>query len=364
MKSSALIPLIVVMAAYSTQAAEAPPSGPPVTHFQGSCESDPDGKKFAAKACYVTRDYYPKISGFHGAYHRPTCGKRPVSEGQRQVLARIYTRAPDYMKAKLCRLTQLFVTRSEPWGPWGWGFWEGSDRPPGTGVYVAISDGVLGSKKSLAHAENETVQLLLGAADRRRYYGPSVLRLKDGPADPELTILAELAHELGHALLADTNADGTNRRHPRREVSGPPRSDCFEHAFLGASWDPDSFHGHMRRWADFGEQYRNRQTNPDVEFSLRRLRRAALRGKLDAANDAVSDVYRSKEFVSFAAAVNALEDFVETYKYTVLADATPKQPIAFRLRGQDINIADLLASGTVAGKVQCLRDLGLLEGTP
>jgi hypothetical protein len=365
MKSSALIPLIVLMTTYSTEAAEAPtpPSGPPVTHFQGSCQSDPDGTRFAAKACYTF--YYPGSAGFGRAYRPPTCAKKPVTEHQKEILARIYTRAPDYVKAKLCRLTQLFVTRSEPWGPWGWGFWEGSDRPPGTSVYVAISDRELESKKSLQDAENETNERLLGAADRRRYYGPRLLRLKGGDSsDAELTVLAELAHELGHALLADTNADGTDRRHPRRKVSGPPRSPCFEDAFLGASWDADSFHRHMRRWVDFGEQYQNRQKNSDVEFSLNRLRAAARRGKLDPANDAISDVYRSKEFVSFAAAINTVEDFVETYKYKVLADSTPRQPIEFRLRRQDINIVDLLDSGIPAKKVQCLRDLGLLEGTP
>jgi hypothetical protein len=364
MKSSVLVPLVVLMAAYSAEAAEqpksGPPSGPPVTHFQGSCESDPDGTKFAAKACYLARRYYPKNSIVDGTYHRPTCGKRPVRERQRRILARTYARAPDYMKAKLCRLTQLFITRAQPWGPWGWGFWEGSDHPPGTGVYVAISDGDLGGKKSLAEAENETAQRLLGAGARGGRYLP---RLREvAPADPELTVLGELAHELGHALLADANADGIDDKHPRRRVSGPPRSACFGNAFLGASWDPASFY--MTRWIDFGEQYGNRQKNPDVDFTLGRLKRAALRGKLDIASDAIRNVYRSKEFVSFDAAVNPIEDFVETYRSKVLVDASPKQPIAFRLGRQEINIADLLNSGIPERKVQCLRDLGLLEGTP
>jgi hypothetical protein len=369
MKSSALIALAVLIAAHAAQAAESPkspggsPSGPPVTHFQGSCESDPDGKKFAAKACYLARNYYPKNSIVGGKYHRPTCGAKSVTARQRRILARTYTRAPDYMKAKLCRLTQLFVTRVQPWGPWGWGFWEGPDHPPGTSVYVAISDADLGSKKPLADSENETAQRLLGTGERGGYYGRHLLRLKDAAsADPELTVLGELAHELGHALLADANADGIDEKHPRRQVSGPPRSACFGDAFLGSSWNPASFY--MTRWVDFGEQYGNQQKNPNVEFSLKRLKSAALRGRLDTASDAIRNVYRSKEFVSFAAAVNPIEDFVETYKYKVLVDASPKQSIAFRLGRQEINIADLLDSGIPEGKVKCLRDLGLLEGTP
>ncbi|HTO68193.1 MAG TPA: hypothetical protein VMM15_43805 [Bradyrhizobium sp.] len=364
MRSSALVPLIVLSAAYAAQAAGGPPSGPPVTHFQGSCESDPDGTKFAAKACYTV--YYPGKSGFGAAYHPPTCAKKTkVTDGQRQILARIYTRAPDYMKAKLCRLTQLFVTRAEPWGPWGWGFWEGPDRPPGKAVYVAIADRELDSKKSLADAENQTAEQLLGAAERRRSYGPKLQRLRTtDPSDPELAVLGEIAHELGHALLADADADGTDPRHPRRKVSGPPRSACFENAFLGASWDPDAFHRRMLRWVDFGEQYQNRQKNVDAEFSLARLKAAARGGKLDPANDAISGVFRSKEFVSFGAAINPVEDFVETYKYKVLVDASPKSPVVFRLRNQDIDVTDLLRSGTLEKKVECLRDLGLLEGAP
>jgi len=53
MKSSAFIPFVVVMAAYSAQAAESSyqkdPTEPPVSHFQGSCESDPDGTTRANK---------------------------------------------------------------------------------------------------------------------------------------------------------------------------------------------------------------------------------------------------------------------------------------------------------------------------
>ena len=62
-----------------------------------------------------------------------------------------------------------------------------------------------------------------------------------------------------------------------------------------------------------------------------------------------------------AARSNAEEDFVETYKYKVLADAAPKLTIELRLRGRDINTLGLLDSGAVAKKVSCLRDLGLLS---
>jgi hypothetical protein len=370
MRAIALIPLGFLAITYSAEAAAASypkhPTTPPETHFQGACVSDPDGTKFAEKACYTTF-YHPGRSGFAPSYRPPTCDKsKPVVQAQKDVLAKAYSRAPDYMKGKLCRLTQLFLTQSSSWGPIGWGFWEGPDRLPNSkSVYVAISDRDLTTKKSFVDVENQTISDLLRYSDRDSYKGKGLVQLKAGAAlDPELTVLAELAHELGHALVADANMDGIKRYHPRRRVSGPPRNACFEDAFIHASWDEERFNRHLQRWVDFGNQYHNRAKNPDLKFSLERLRNDVRRGKFDTANRVIGDVYSSKEFVSFAAAINALEDVVETYKYKVLADAMPNQKVGFGLGGRDINVFDLLDSGVLQKKVQCLSDIGFLSGQP
>jgi hypothetical protein len=368
MKSSALIPLVFLMVSCSAQAAglsslKGPPE-PPASHFRGSCESDPDGTKFAEKACYTS--YYPGEQGFRGRYRRPRCASSPqVTRDQRDVLARVYSRAPDYLQSRLCRLTQVFVIRPAPWGPVGWGFWEGPDRPPGTGVYLAIADRELRSRKSIADAENQIVDQLLGVAPafRNRALLSARLRAEDS-SDPTLTILGAIAHEMGHVLVADANADGTDIHHPRRRVSGPPRSACFEEAFLGTSWNADIFHRNMRRWVDFGDQHNNRQINPASTFNLERERSAVRLRQFAAVGNAIERVYRNREFVSVQADVAPEEDVVETYKFKVLADATPNQPIVFRLGTQEINVRDLVESGIPARKVQCLRDLGFLTSPP
>jgi hypothetical protein len=374
MRATALISLVFLTVTYSAKAAAASypefPTTPPETHFQGTCVSDPDGTKFAEKACYTYITFYPGRKGRHGFapfYRPPTCDKsRPVAQAQKDILAKAYSRAPDYMKGKLCRLTQLFVTRSPSWGPMGWGFWEGPDRlPDSKSVYVAISDRELTSKKSFVDVENQTIRDLLRYSDGDSDKGKGLVQLKTGAAlDPELTVLAELAHELGHALVADANMDGIKRYHPRRRVSGPPRNACFEDAFIHASWDEERFNRHLQRWVDFGNQYHNRAKNPDLKFSLEHLRPDVERGKFDAANRVIRDVYLSKEFVSFAAAINALEDVAETYKYKVLADAMANQKVGFDLGGRDINVFDLLDSGVLQEKVQCLGDIGFLSGQP
>ena len=248
----------------------------------------------------------------------------------------------------------------------GWGLWEGPDRlADSKSVYVAISDRELTSKKSFVDVENQTIADLLRYSDGDRDKGKGLVQLKTGAAlDSELTVLAELAHELGHALVADANMDGIQRYHPRRRVSGPPRSACFEDAFIHASWDEERFNRHLQRWVDFGNQYHNRAKNPDLKFSLEQLRADVGRGKFDAANRVIGDVYSSKEFVSFAAAINALEDVVETYKYKVLADAMANQKVGFDFGGRSINVFDLLDSGVLQKKVQCLSDIGFLSGQP
>ena len=357
MKPSMLFPFFgLMLAVQAVQAAEhGGPTEPPVTHFQGTCDSDPDGRKFAERACYT--DYNPGKARKGRYYKPPTCDKsQPVDEQQRTMLAKVYSRAPDYMKSKLCRLTQIFVTRANDWGPWGWGFWEGADRPPGKGVYVAISGHELATKQSIAEAENETVDRLVSRHGRTER---SLLRLRSpDPADPELTVLGELAHELGHALLADSNGDGVDEAHPRRRISGPPQSACFEDAFIKASWDPDRFHRHMRRWSEFGAQYGNEPRNREV--SLSRLRAAVRKGRIRAANDVISAVYDSREFAGPAAIPNPIEEVAETYKLKVLTDVAASSPITFQLKGKDLNLSDLLKSDVLSKKVECLRALGFL----
>ena len=366
MRATALIPLVFLTILYSAKAATPSfphPTTPPETHFRGTCVSDPDGTKFAEKACYT--DFYPRDSGYAPRYRSPTCGK-PASQAQKDVLAKAYVRAPDYMKSRLCRLTWLYLTETPSWGPMGWGFWEGPDRlPDSKSVYLAISERELTGKKSFVDVENQTIRDLLRYPDGDRDKRRGLVPLATGAnPDLELTVLAELAHELGHALVADANMDGIKRYHPRRRVSGPPRSACFEDAFIHASWDERRFNRNLQRWVDFGNQYRNRLQNPDIRFSLDRLRRDVERGRFDVANRAVRDVYSSREFVSFAAAVNPLEDVVETYKYKVLADAMAGQKVEFDLGGRETKIFDLLDSGIIEKKVKCLRDIGFLSDQP
>jgi hypothetical protein len=333
----------------------------PAGHFHGSCADDPGGTKFAARVCFTAFD--PGQAKYDAAYRRPICDSgMAVTDRQREVLARAYRLAPEDMRLRLCQLTQIFVASASVGS---WSFLEGRDRPPGTGVYIGVSEWKLASDKSVADAENETIAELLGFSDSDHAQAARIPRLHtSAPPDPGLTVLATLAHEVGHLLLSDSNADGSDPAHPRRKVSDPPPSACFEDSFLGLSWDAGTFHQHMRRFVGFGTQNRNRRTNPTLAFDVEQLRSAVQDGRFVPVIDAVHAVYRAREFVSFFAAVSPEEDFVETYKYHALAEAMRRQPLVIDLDGQEIDVLGYLAAPIPAAKLECLGKLGLLSNRP
>lgn len=106
----------------------------------------------------------------------------------------------------------------------------------------------------------------------------------------------------------------------------------------------------MGRWVAFGDQKSNRQQK--IRFYV-----SDLKGKAEAADEAIKSVYRSKEFVSPVAALRPEEDFVETYKYQVLADV--KQPPTIGIPGQTRNVSlkSFLAAPAIKSKIACLRTL-------
>ena len=354
MKYLGLILLAGLVLMASAQAREpSKPTKPPVSHFGGSCETDDDGKKFAAKVCYTSSypgdNYDPKtgLPGRDKPYVSPACDEsKQVTDDQRQVLARMYAVAPDYVKGRLCRLTKFFLTASGSPSD-SWGFWEPPDLSPNRGVFIALSDRYVANDATLVGRKNELTRALLQAPEDPRI--PSFVA--SGPPDPSLAALSVAAHELAHVLLADTNADGVNARHPRRSVSGPPRSRCFESSFISASWNADRFHRSMRRWVGFNEAYGNKPKNVNLKNTM-------------SASDKLRAVYRSRHFVSYFAAVSPEEDFDETYTYKVLVDAKASLGINFPQDDRTMDVLALVKQPVPAKKIACLRRLGLLSAQP
>jgi hypothetical protein len=352
----------------------------PATHFlqgQFKCDNPSDSDWFANHACYLDAFDPGGVAGLQTpGYRRPTCSTtKSLTTNQKNTLRMAHATAPTHMKMKLCQLSlhdctgtnkdscfQLFLTDTSD----SWGFWEapdicgdaatppctGSPRSPappfGGGIFIAIPDAVLGL--SLAQFENAELKSLAGLAAVPHLYTEGTA--SQTPTDPKYAVLAALAHEMGHLLLSDRNADEYFSMHPRRVPShvdhGGPSIVCFRDSILGQSWDQARFEGHAKRWIAFNA-YNGDQLTHYPNFWQDLL--AALDD--NAKITMITRLYGDHEFVSLWAALRPEEDFVEAYKYKVLYDAMNGQPITFG--NMNMNVFDTLTQNTRGNtKLQCL----------
>jgi hypothetical protein len=261
---------------------------------------------------------------------------------------------------KFCRkLQNIFVTSA---GSTAYGVWE----VPGRGnasMFIALSPQAF-LHQTLADQENKMLAAALGIDDPAKLPNGLFFQSDDQPGQG-MALLAILAHELGHLLLADKNADGTGgggNVHPRSNSGSgggncdpPAAADrCFENNFLqpGATntlWNATLFHANMRRWIDFGGS--NRRNNNEYKDPNHDLSRA-IAGNYSNFLDG--------EFVSFYAAVSPEEDFVETYKYKILADVAQASNLRLNIPGGSVfypfnNVST--AAGNLGGKLDCVNHL-------
>jgi hypothetical protein len=360
--------LLFALVMASSAPAQSPPSCNP--HFTTPCSKDFD---FGSLVCYMgsydPAKLNPGTTPDH-LYSSPMCDSTNVPAAYLSLLKNAYALAPSSVQSKLCKLKKVFVTTDssytsparEPLG-----IWEAPARGGGD-VYIAIPDYTLDSASTLAEEENGVLARLLTDPKATGRSLPSFQSNNPPAKTPAAPVLAVLAHELGHILLADTNVDGTGapgQPHPR--PCRQPANKCFEQRFLGKAggtslWDHAHFHGNMRRWISFGVTNGNRYLNTNVDFG-------AIKSQI---NDPTKDVDSTDKIrkiylaglASVFAAVSPEEDFVETYKYKVLAAA--KDPASGASLDLSINFPsgnpvtiDVLnrlrpPSGELLGKINCV----------
>jgi hypothetical protein len=382
MKTRALILLVCLVMAHSAQAQTCRrhlswldpvcPVGIPTAPAPGT---------FLYKVCDLRTPYDPSDPTDTTTYSSPTCNGIGLASAFFEQLASAFTIAPVDVKQKLCALNQIFVS---PSASSAWGIWEldpltgPAPKRGNGGTYITIPDSVLRSATSLAAAE---MALYASLFDRTDYPPELPLLSSTGTANTKgAGALAILAHELGHILLADTNADGwggdgetsggTPRKHPRTDVCERPIKDCFEHKFLENStgavrrWDAKRFHDKMRRWVAF-----DRQGNPENKHNksnFKKIWQDVKQSHWTDAEQGIQDIYTSGEFVSLFAAVSPEEDFVETYKYKVLAAARDAKTleglnltIAFAAPIGPVEVLDAVRSpaADLGGKILCVNSL-------
>jgi hypothetical protein len=235
-------------------------------------------------------------------------------------------------------------------------------------MYIAVNPGAIAAHpgpndpRTLAEQENKMLDAIF-APDPR----PAGLFFEsDDRADQGMALLSILAHELGHLLLAETNADGTGdpangHVHERSTLCDtqqqrPNSETCFDDDFL-ALWNAATFHRHMRRWIGFGD-VRNR---PNRYLSGAHELSTVLPSPPRPANPDAAAALLDNEFASLYAAVSPEEDLVETYKYMILADVAQNSHLRLNIPQSPVYVLDKV-SGATAGtnlkrKIDCVKRL-------
>jgi hypothetical protein len=307
--------------------------------------SSPAPGTFLYKVCDLKLPYDPSDPTNTTSYSSPACNGTTLARPFLTQLKDAFNLAPDDVKRKLCALNQVFVAPSGSFAA-TWGIWEFAPAVGSTvarrgngGTYIAIPDSVLTLATSLAAAEKALYASLFNLPSYSPLL-PSISSTGTVANTQGAGTLAILAHELGHILLADTNADGTGgsattgtKRHPRsfdaanNKLCDIPTNNCFEQAFLEGSsaphrWNLKKFHDNMRRWIAIttgGDQHGNKHQNGAIDFE--KIWKEVDHSNFTNATNGIRAIYNSGELVSLVAAVSPEEDFVETYKYKVLAAA-------------------------------------------
>jgi len=324
----ALILVIALVIGSSADAQQCP------SHFPGN-NPCPD-PAFQNKICYMQDHFDPAtLDPTKGGYNTPNCAGAAVPERYTALLTAAYHLAPSKVKAALCQLHKIFVTRDASYGPPRppIGVWEAHGRGGGH-VWIAIPDYILENASSLDHAENGILGGLFvhptppvpppyppwppSSGRSLPTFSPS-----NGLKDAE--ILAVLAHELGHIMLAETNADGQPGR-PGRPCDAPAAPSCFSTYFL-AGWNAvaplpaPAFK--QRRWIAFNDPNSSIRYGSAPGFAniAADIALGTAAGDRQATMDTYQGIYSGPTFVSVFAALSPEEDYAETYKYKTLGAA-------------------------------------------
>jgi hypothetical protein len=189
--------------------------------------------------------------------------------------------------------------------------------------------------------------------------GPRYPSTGSDPTDtPAMTILAAMAHEVGHLLWYDFF--NPKRYDPKDPRYTDPNTFCSAiGGFFGRSWiTPVTV---PPRWRYFGEGSQDQHLSPP---EIKDIRAAILHRDDNTASALVDQIYDiSQPWASLFAAFSADEDFVETFKLKVLLNANPplqSLPIQFPYQGgktEDV-------PGTLAQRIELTNKLSCFPVVP
>jgi len=390
MKLGALISTatLVALAIFACVPPPSPPGPPPPTGapappppgstraFLGCQPQSIDASNFVArKVSLLPAGFVPQATG--SQYQTPVCAVGVnIPANISADLTNAFSLAHPHFRDQLCGLTCIFINQTPCKNPrhctvddvtdnsWGYREQQQSQSPNG-GRYIATSAALWerGHPDALSVYEGKVLgrltQLPTGSAPS---HGPAMPNNK-----PEATVLAALAHELGHVRWYDANVP----------VPGGPYDfgrtlPCSNGAFrfFDGSWQytSTSFLEIPNRWRNFGERVdptviANGQLNHRNAPQLRPIYDAIDRHDVRALGPLNAALHQNNQpWASFFGMVTPDEDFVETYRLWVLKEAGLQSFPVTIPHGNGNNpasgniIADLLAGNKMelGRKIDCV----------
>jgi hypothetical protein len=326
MKASTLILSVggVAILCFACAPPEAPIATPSAATVRSPALPTCDATPFLNKVSVLKIPFDPTAVGAN--YSAPV-PNGPVSGAIAQDLGNAFCAAPDFFKQQLLGLTGIYInpTGCSQGNPNNcnipntqviensWGYRERPNQSRNAGRYIATSAGLwIQGNPALSLHDYETKIL----SQLLRWTGPQYTAAV--PDGPEVSVLAALAHEMGHVFWYDINA-----RMPGQNYN--PARFCGGH-FFNNYWQNVNT---PPRWRQFGTR-QDRHGRGYVQ--IKDIDNAIASGDFSLAGSLLATGSSSREigiypanapWASFFGAISPDEDFVETYKFYVLNQATP-----------------------------------------
>jgi hypothetical protein len=274
-----------------------------LTGTPGTASAQPLPCNFAVKVQFLAPGFIPDQFG------TPPPGV-PIGEPYASQLNQAFARAPVAFQKQLCNLDGVYIDQTvcTNWQSCfgrSWGF----RQRPGGRRYVAISIMLWSGQPIYSRFESALFDSLLA---------PNFASF--GAANPDsfpMTLLAALAHEVGHVRFYDILDPGLTGTLDFGSV-------CGGNFFSGWAGPPNGLHA-PPRWRPLstpGERHGNPIPDPHRgPPQIQQIDALVQAGNTGQAGDLVNTMLTTQPWASFFAAISPDEDFVETYKLKVLTSA-------------------------------------------
>jgi hypothetical protein len=307
---------------------------------------------FANSVCYT--DYYPASA----AQNSPSCKGNPSSV-EIHLLSDAFGKASSKMQQQLCHLEKVYININSKPNNLSWGVW----NPSSMKGNIAISQGTINNSNDLGQEENGVLHAILpNLSNWDADPNPSLPPPKYGPIPntPELAVLSQIAHELGHVLFYDANVAGFKNR------TGPS-SNCYSsrQGIFKTLWNiPNTVNA--RKWVIFNDEnhlkHKDGKNISDINNSIGDYSKGT--NDYSTASSELDKIVGG-DFASVFAAVSPEEDFVETYKALALQDAgVATLKFSYNTAPSPTKTVDFLSylgnsTTNVYTKVACINSLGI-----